>query len=273
MKFYTKLNNLANLMLNAKLFAAYIFIVTIIINYLLEPFNVEKAEHVFPYLITCLLQSLLVSILGYCYMVILNKIVDIKYYSVAKLSIFFSIYSTISGISLYLLRPFIYNQTNPLDLNYLFEELFHSFLFLIICIPIYLLLISFIKQGYINELDEDQNDVIHISSESKNSSLKLKISEFLIAECDGNYIIIYSNQNGIVTKSTIRSTMKNIEKHFLSYNNIIKVHRSFIINLNYVIDFKGSLQNSFIKIGGIDLLIPVSRDKVKHVKQKLSKSA
>ena len=63
--------------------------------------------------------------------------------------------------------------------------------------------------------------------------IKLNINEIVYIEALGDYIKIFTENE----KHTIISTMKNMEKKLSEYN-FIRIHRAYIVNLNFVKEFE-----------------------------------
>lgn len=78
--------------------------------------------------------------------------------------------------------------------------------------------------------------------------VKVKEEDILWIEAKGDYAVFKTAENSYI----VHSTMKNIEAK-LNQRLFIKVHRSFIINLNKIIDIEDS--NLLIK----EKIIPISR--------------
>ena len=94
--------------------------------------------------------------------------------------------------------------------------------------------------------DISSSSEIYIKSEGK--YIRLEYSAINYFENVGDYVKVCTGQNTYV----IHSTLKSISKK-LGYRRLIKVHRSYIVNLDKVTDIKG---NSLV-IG--KKVIPVSR--------------
>ena len=81
---------------------------------------------------------------------------------------------------------------------------------------------------------------------------------FIFAKSEGNYSYIFYYHHLKVEKKLIRITFSNLEKKILS-ENIIRCHRSYIINKNYIVSKKGNAQGYKLSIKDISEQIPVSR--------------
>jgi hypothetical protein len=103
-------------------------------------------------------------------------------------------------------------------------------------------------------------DLIRISSQLKKEDLCFYPGEFLYAESDGNYVIFYLSKNNLVKKEIIRNSINNIEKQLSPVPYFFRTHRAFIVNLKKVSSKQGNSLGYLIKLSGIDVKIPVSRN-------------
>ena len=77
---------------------------------------------------------------------------------------------------------------------------------------------------------------------------------------DDNYIDMYIADNNELIKNTFRSTMKSLEFILEKHPQFIRVHRSYIVNLNYFNSFYDRTnQQIVLKSCGQEIPIPVSR--------------
>jgi len=110
-----------------------------------------------------------------------------------------------------------------------------------------------------------------IPSQNKSENLSIDINALLAIKAIENYIEIYSLKNGMVSKTIIRNTLKNIEEAFSGFDFIKKCHRSYLVNLQNVEQFSGNAQGltlDFGKENSIEVL--VSRSFVKEIKMYLT---
>ena len=102
-----------------------------------------------------------------------------------------------------------------------------------------------------------------ISSEQE--ELKIATKDLLYLESDGNYVSIHQIKDGSIVKSKHRITLKSLIEQNNS-NNVIRCHRSFIINLDHVMNVSGNAQGLKFTISHTDDIIPVSRKYISVVK-------
>lgn len=78
--------------------------------------------------------------------------------------------------------------------------------------------------------------------------IRINISDILYVEAKGDYAVFKTIQQGYIVQTTI----KNVEAS-LNPNQFVKVHRSFIVNLDKIVDIE---DNSLLILGHV---IPISR--------------
>ncbi len=119
--------------------------------------------------------------------------------------------------------------------------------------------------------EEDENKKLHFKSDTKKNDVKIYIDQFITLSSFGNYIEILFYEEGQVMKRLIRNTISNVEKDIADIQNIIRCHRSHIINVDKVIKVKGNLQGYQLFFEATEIRIPVSRSYTKKIQQAIMK--
>jgi len=99
------------------------------------------------------------------------------------------------------------------------------------------------------EKKQDDSTDTYIFVKSDKQLKKILLKEILFIESMENYVVIHT----LSSKEVVYTTLKHILES-LSYSNFLQVHRSFIVN----IDFINSIEGNFLKIG--TQKIPVARN-------------
>ena len=85
--------------------------------------------------------------------------------------------------------------------------------------------------------------------------------QLICIQANDNYVnVFFINQDGQIKKELIRATLSKLEQNFSDYEQIVRCHRSFIINLNKIEKVIGKVQNYSFFISNLDFNIPVSRN-------------
>ncbi|POS01176.1 LytTR family two component transcriptional regulator [Flavobacterium croceum DSM 17960] len=110
-----------------------------------------------------------------------------------------------------------------------------------------------------NDIHEDDGDFIFIKSNLKN--LKIYVNKIKWIEAYGDYIKVVTEEDSNLVLSTLKSFESELPK-----DKFVRVHKSFIININKVQKFN----SKYAEIG--DAKIPLSRNKKEGLLKALSLS-
>lgn len=113
-----------------------------------------------------------------------------------------------------------------------------------------------VKQWHEEEGDFYQENLF-VKSNSR--LVRIDLNDILYIEAKGDYAVFKTDQKGYV----VNSTFKNIESK-MNPDTFIKVHRSYIININKVVDIEEN--NLVIK----DQVIPISRGQKPNLMKRLN---
>lgn len=173
-----------------------------------------------------------------------------------------------------------YLSGNPISWKYIL--LFEFYTFMVSVLPITFIIIyqeSNYRRKY-SELSQDINrklsshenaeSVIKIDSNNQNEEIILNISELLFIKSADNYIEVFYLKDNVVMNSMLRNTLKSIEDIFAGNENIIRCHKSYLVNLRYVNNVSGNAQGYKLHLRFTDIPIPVSRKLNDFVKEKLT---
>ncbi|MFK5982899.1 MAG: LytTR family DNA-binding domain-containing protein [Flavobacteriaceae bacterium] len=188
-------------------------------------------------------------------------------WNIIKEALFIFLFFLIIGLVQFLIRDIIYNNVNNWSLHYLYEEITNTFLvgalFITILIPINFNRLKVKNNNNANALNYNLKDNTTTTKEVKNSikidDLELDINQFMFAKSEGNYLEIYLNQQH-PDKVLLRVTLKNLEALLRTYPNIIKTHRSYLVNCNYIEKINGNAQGYQLHIN--KYIAPVSRNMI-----------
>lgn len=173
-----------------------------------------------------------------------------------------------------------YLSGNPISVKYIL--LFEFYTFMVSVLPITFIIIyqesnysrkySALSQDINKKLfaHENTESIIKIDSNNQNEELILNLSELLFIKSADNYIEVYYLKDNVVVISMLRNTLKSIEDIFTGNENIIRCHKSFLVNLQYVNNVSGNAQGYKLHLRFTDIPIPVSRKLNDFVKEKLT---
>jgi hypothetical protein len=115
------------------------------------------------------------------------------------------------------------------------------------------------------------NETLTFIADNGKETLQINIDQLVFVESAGNYIDIHINESGVIVTKTLRSTLSKIESVTSSHPNLIKCHRAFVVNTNYIEHVNGNAQGFRLSIKNSDKLVYVSRQYTQIIKNKLAK--
>jgi hypothetical protein len=103
----------------------------------------------------------------------------------------------------------------------------------------------------------------------KYTKVKVDVNQIVYVEALGNYITVVYDDQGI-KKITIRESLRNLEQKIIQAETMYRPHRSYLINIKYILKVSGDAQGLKIHFRNIDNIVPVSRNKIKEFKGLIS---
>ncbi len=98
----------------------------------------------------------------------------------------------------------------------------------------------------------------HSMGDSDKINFAIRYNQLLFIKSAGNYIEIYYRKGHKVEREVLRASLKELDNK-ISGTDVIKVHRSYVINMNHISSFKKTKKGYSLSIDQIpDVLIPVS---------------
>lgn len=108
------------------------------------------------------------------------------------------------------------------------------------------------------------NNIFKFESENQKEQLRLSSDELLYLTSADNYVEVVFSEGLEVSKKLLRGTLARAEEQ-IHDPNIIRCHRSYIVNLHKVISVSGNAQGFQLTLRGTDRIIPVSTTYKKEV--------
>ena len=105
----------------------------------------------------------------------------------------------------------------------------------------------------------DQSIPSKISVPNEREDFELIVDAFLYAKSDDNYVNIYYLNNTSISRKMIRITLKKMDSLFVEHKDILKCHKSYIVNLKHVHRVSGNAQGYKLHLRNKDIIVPVSR--------------
>jgi hypothetical protein len=109
--------------------------------------------------------------------------------------------------------------------------------------------------------------IVHFKSEYQKDSLSIKISSLLLIRSANNYIEVFWIDGDAVRNQMVRCSMTNAEETIKEYKFVLKCHRSYIVNINYIDRIEGNSLGYKLFIENVNFDIPVAKGSVERLKQ------
>lgn len=131
----------------------------------------------------------------------------------------------------------------------------------------YLVLDSFFKN---KNFSESYNSIVVAQSSKEKMSLASLEKEMfmrfpqhiLMMKSSSNYIDIFYMKDGVICRSVVRKTLKNVSEALRDYPFLFRCHRSYLINIDKIEKVTGNTRGYEITIAGLSDTIPVSRARI-----------
>lgn len=112
-------------------------------------------------------------------------------------------------------------------------------------------------------------NLLLLESMNKSEQLKLRPEEILFMQAADNYVIVHFLEKTL-RKQIIRTSLKRLEKNVGNFNYLFRCHKSYLVNLKRVSSISGNAQGYKLHLYNTDMLVPVSRQYNKSIKDRLS---
>lgn len=118
-----------------------------------------------------------------------------------------------------------------------------------------------VQHHSVSELSSEsvsENKTLKLIAENEKDSIDLAVESLYFIESSDNYSTVYFEKDGKLHKELLRSSLTRLENQ-ISAENIVRCHRSFIVNLDKVEKVTGNAQGYKLHLKSPELLVPVAR--------------
>jgi hypothetical protein len=113
---------------------------------------------------------------------------------------------------------------------------------------------------------EKRQEHIELFSDNRSEKLTFESGDLILVKSAENYVEIQYLEEGKGMKKLLRTTFKSIEDQLKPYAQMIRCHRTFIVNMDHVIKLQREYGKNYLKINGAKENIPVSRQYLLGIK-------
>ena len=101
---------------------------------------------------------------------------------------------------------------------------------------------------------------IVVYSENKKEHVIFNINDLVYITSQGNYASFFlKKENDDLKEKILRVTLTKIENELENYSNVIRCHKSYLVNTKYITDINGNARGYLLKSDMVSFDIPVSR--------------
>lgn len=116
----------------------------------------------------------------------------------------------------------------------------------------------------------EKNDIITLIADNGKDQITIAVSNLIFIESIGNYLHVYYFNNEDLAQKTLRCSISKIENQIINYKVLLKCHRAFIVNLNFITTISGNAQGYRLNLKNCDKVVHVSRQYTKILKDSLN---
>ena len=238
-----------------------------------QPFRISEITiNIYTYLLGFGFITTFVLFISYILLpLIFSKLFDSNLWNVKKEIIFY-----LSNIIIIAILNYEYDLISNYVPTHQFSRLL-SFLWITPSVGIFpLLFLVFIREIYLtgkskkNALELNsrivqrnktltKSEVITINANTKSDKFKLNLRDLLYVKSEDNYCQLYFRENDKIQNRLLRVSLKNIEEQLKAYPEILRCHRSYIVNKNHIAKVSGNARSYAIHFALCDQTVSVSR--------------
>ncbi len=111
-----------------------------------------------------------------------------------------------------------------------------------------------------NDVDENVESYLVLVGKLKSDRLKVNIEDLYYIKSSDNYCEIKYVMEGKINIDLFRVSIRDLETQ-IQDDRILRVHKSYILNLNYVSQIQGNMNNTKAVLKNCDAKIPIARSK------------
>jgi hypothetical protein len=258
--------------------AVLLFALAFAFVFFFRPFNVYYPEHRHNYVLISMLQAALPVLVFFCFFSVLNLFFrDASIRNRWKLGneiLAIALVLPLMGTANFLIRDLIYDNPENWSLPYLLEEIRNTALvavlliFLLVPLNMRRLELKFkSRSAGLNQMIDQRtlsgpsSEPVQINTLVKNDDFELHSGELLFVRSSGNYSEFFtkSDKDQDARKSLKRIPLKQVEEQLDPIREVLRVHRSYLVNARKIIKVSGNAQGLQISLEGCDEKVPVSR--------------
>jgi len=117
--------------------------------------------------------------------------------------------------------------------------------------------------------DRPDEPILQLAGDNQNESLEIRPADLLYMEAADNYVRMFYHKNGGLENQLFRSTLKKMELQLEGHPQFFRCHRTYLVNLNKVVQVSGNAQGYKLHLNGYGAILPVSRSLNREIDKRL----
>ncbi|MBK8556820.1 MAG: LytTR family transcriptional regulator [Lewinellaceae bacterium] len=109
-----------------------------------------------------------------------------------------------------------------------------------------------------------------LAGDNQDEFLELPVSDLLYLSAADNYVLVYHQNGGKLTQTMLRGTLKKMEDALAGFPQMMRCHRTYLVNLNKVEKVSGNAQGFKLHLKDVEPTVPVSRSLNETIHRRLS---
>lgn len=97
--------------------------------------------------------------------------------------------------------------------------------------------------------------------------LRIDPQDIVFVQADDNYCTVVHTGSGHLERKLLRVTLAAMERQLAPFKRFVRVHRSFLVNVEQAFRLEGSLRSARLVHGALPDVIPVSRHRYERVRE------
>ncbi|PQB05942.1 hypothetical protein BST85_03510 [Aureitalea marina] len=256
-----------------------LFLASTSFNYFFEPFGNNPAEMKFSFFWICVIHSLNAGLTIALVVFVAHFVVDKDNWTTGRELLLWSIFLLAVGIAQFFIRDFVYDNPRNWTTRYLLEEIRNTYLIGGILL-LMLVSLNFNRLYFQNRVQAqsiiiqprkrpDQNRSIAIRTTVQQDNFSLNPDAFVYAHSEKNYLNLYLEVAGTTQQKLIRMPMKQLDDQLEDISDLVRVHRSYLVNLRRVLSVEGNASGYQLQLEGATIPIPVSRSFIPSFQERM----
>ncbi len=121
----------------------------------------------------------------------------------------------------------------------------------------------------LTNIKQKKKRLIHFESDYKKDNISISPELLILIKSADNYIEIYYKSEDTVKMQLIRSSLKKVNERINEFDFILRCHRTFIVNINYIKEIIGNSRGYKIRLENLDFPVFVSQKYLSEFKDKI----